>query len=96
MSDAPPPYPGIIGFSPNVNPGAPNANPGFAGAPGFQSNPAGNPGFNPGYPNQPPPSYSGYPAAQGGGGSSYPTLPQQPFGFNAPSAPSKLKIMKNP
>lgn len=72
MSDAPPNYPGVAGFAPNVNPG-------FQGNPGFNDFPSG--------PNQPPPNYSGYPPAQG---SSYPTLPQQSFGFNAPSAPSKL------
>lgn len=79
-SEAPPPYPGI-GFITQPNQG-------------------------PAYPNQPPPNYPGgapqngygFAGATGSGGApgpSYPNLPQQPFGFNSPSAPSNLNLFKS-
>lgn len=104
MSDAPPPYPGINPNQNNPTPGfqAPNPNypvPGYQ-APGYQP-PAQNNNYQ-AYPPQNPPSYQSqgfaggsnmptYPgaAAEAAANLAYPNLPSQPFGFNAPSAPSK-------
>lgn len=99
MSDAPPPYPGI---NSNVNP---TANPSYPPPSYNQSGfPAQVPGYAPQNPQQfgnpyapnafqgaaNPTPYPGNPTGfTNGPGPSYPTLPQQPFGFNAPSAPGQ-------
>jgi flagellar motor switch protein FliN len=100
-----PGYPNQAPGYPNQAPGyVPNQAPGYVPnqAPGYAPPGPGYPNQAPGYPNQvpgyaPPPAYppteqNGFqqqPYAGGASGSVYPNLPSQPFGFNAPSAPSK-------
>jgi hypothetical protein len=104
MSDAPPPYPGINApfYQPPPNTGFVNPQqqyghvaPPYPGAP--QNGPPQQFGNAPPYPGPPQngtqqQQFGGsatYPGAAAASGSAYPTLPSQPFGFNAPSAPSK-------
>lgn len=100
MSDAPPPYPGINQNPPNYAP--PSYNPQAQGPPVYPpQNPSQTPyGYNgnAGSGNFAPPQFPNagaqYPSSAPGtgpqnAGPSYPTLPTQAFGFNAPSAPGQ-------
>lgn len=77
MSDAPPAYPGINPSNPNYPP------PSYNQTPYPAQNPQQSYGFNPN------PAANGAPYPNSTPGPSYPALPQQNFGFNAPSAPDQ-------